>query len=208
LSSKDFCSGTSFACEDSSIPFSQEFKDLFLQDRDSINNHPSCIEVGANSPDLNTLDLAFFQAIQSLQYQKPAKNLDEMIGIVHEAYADLPLDVCKNVWTMAQLIMNQVLLCNGGNDYKLPHVGKVKISAAANDRDIPMRLPCRALIAGNHLNADAITAAIIANNQGMPARLFLIAVSFRRCPLSLLIPPSIDRACRRRPFIVRAITVH
>ena len=51
----------------------------------------------ANSLNLNTLDLAFFRAIQSLQCQKPAKNLDEMIKIVHKAYADLPLDVCKNV---------------------------------------------------------------------------------------------------------------
>jgi hypothetical protein len=66
----------------------------------------------ANSPGLNTLDLAFFRAIQSLQYQKPAKNLDEMIKIVHEA----PLGICKNVWTAAQLVMNQVLLCNGGNN--------------------------------------------------------------------------------------------
>jgi hypothetical protein len=77
----------------------------------------------ANSPDLNTLGLGFFRAIQSLQCQKPAKNLDEMIEIVHEAYADLPLDVCKNLWTTAQLVVNQVLLCNGGNDYKFPHVG-------------------------------------------------------------------------------------
>ena len=45
-----------------------------------------------------------------------------MIAIVHDAYAELPLDVCKNVWTTAQLVMNQVLLCNGGNDYKLPHI--------------------------------------------------------------------------------------
>jgi hypothetical protein len=128
----------------------------------------------ANSPDLNTLDLAFFRAIQSLQYQKPARNLDEMIKIVHEAYVDLPLDVCKNVWTTAQLVINQVLLCNGGNDYKLPHVGKLKITAA-NGRDILMRLPCRALIAGDHLNADAITAAMItSSDQGTPARLSLI----------------------------------
>ena len=168
----------------------------------------------ANSPDLNTLDLAFFRAIQSLQYQKPAKNLDEMIEIVHEAYADLPLGICKNVWTAARLVMNQVLLCNGGTDYKLPHVGKLKISAAANSRDIPMWLPCRALIAGDHLNAVAITAAIVANNQCTPARLFLIVVSFRRVTANTAIhqscvpPPSIDRACRHRPSIVRAAAVH
>ena len=96
-----------------------------------------------------------------------------MIAIVHEAYADLPLDVCKNVWMTAQLVMNQVLLCNGGNNYKLPHVGKLKITAN-NSRDIPMRLPCHALIAGNHLNADAITTAIISSDQGTPSHLFLI----------------------------------
>jgi hypothetical protein len=73
----------------------------------------------------------------------------------------------------AQLVMNQVLLCNEGNDYKLPHVRKLKI-AAANGRDIPMRLPCCVLIAGDHLNADVITSAIIANDYGTPARLFSI----------------------------------
>jgi hypothetical protein len=35
-----------------------------------------------------------------------------------------------------------------------------------------MRLPCHALIADNHLDVEAITAAIIANNQGKPACLF------------------------------------
>jgi hypothetical protein len=71
-----------------------------------------------------------------------------------------------------------------------------------------MRLPCCALITGDHLNVDAITAAIIANDQGTPARLFLIVVTFRRRPLSPLIPPSIDRACRHRPSIVHAATIH
>jgi hypothetical protein len=93
----------------------------------------------ANSPDCNTLDLAFFWAIQLLQYQKPAKNLYEMIANVHEAYADLPVNVCKRVWTTAQLVMNHVLLCNAGNDYRLLHVGMLKI-AAAYGCDIPMRL--------------------------------------------------------------------
>jgi hypothetical protein len=103
--------------------------------------------------------------------------------------------------------MNHVLLCNRGNDYKLPHVRKLEISAAANGH-FPMRFPCRALITGDHLNADATTTAIVANDQGTPAHLFLIVVSFCRCPLSPLIPPSIDRACRRRPSIVRATAVH
>jgi hypothetical protein len=36
----------------------------------------------ANSPDCNTLDLAFFRAIQSFQYQKCPKNIDELIAHV------------------------------------------------------------------------------------------------------------------------------
>jgi hypothetical protein len=73
-----------------------------------------------------------------------------------------------------------------------------------------MRLPSCALIAGNHLNADVITSAIITNDHGTPARLFLIVrffsvhllivVSFRRRPLSPLTPPSIDRSCYRCPI--------
>ena len=110
-------------------------------------------------------------------------------------------------------VMNQVLLCNGGNDYKLPLVGKLKI-AAANGRAIPMRLPCRALIAGDHLNADAITAAmIVLSEQGAPARLFFI-VHFFPCiflivvsPLPLLIA-TLSRRCRchrRRASIVSIV---
>ena len=104
----------------------------------------------ANSPDLNTLDLVFFRAIQSLQYQKLAKNLDEMIEIVHEAYADLPLNVCKNLWTTAQLVMNQVLLCNGGNAYKLPHIGKLKIAAANSSATVPCADRRRSSQCGRH----------------------------------------------------------
>jgi hypothetical protein len=40
----------------------------------------------ANSPDVNTLNLAFFQVIQLLQYQKPTNNIDKMIAHVLEAY--------------------------------------------------------------------------------------------------------------------------
>ncbi len=113
----------------------------------------------ANSPDTNTLDLAFFRAIQSLQYQKPAKNLDEQIANVEEAYAELPLDVCGHVWSTAQIVMNSVLLSAGGNQYKLPHIGKMRIARALG-KDFPMPLPCQALIAGANIDEAAITAFV------------------------------------------------
>jgi hypothetical protein len=48
----------------------------------------------ANSPDCNTFKLAFFHTIQSLQYQKCAKNINNLITHVQEVFAELPLDVC------------------------------------------------------------------------------------------------------------------
>ena len=104
----------------------------------------------ANSPECNTLDLAFFHAIQSLQYQKCPKNIDELTAHVQEAFTKLPLDICRKVWRTAQTVMNQILLHNGNNNYELPRVGKLKVEKTAGP-NISMRLPCRALIDGGAL---------------------------------------------------------
>ena len=84
----------------------------------------SFVHQSANSPDCNTLDLAFCRAMQSLQYQKSPKNIDELIAHIQEAVTELPLDVCSKVWTTAQIVMNQIIIHNGNNDL---HVGKLKL---------------------------------------------------------------------------------
>ena len=111
----------------------------------------SFVHQPANSPGCNTLDLAFFRAIQSLQYQKSPTNIDELIAHVHESFAKLPLDICCKVWTTAQIVMNQMFIHNDNNDYKLPHIGKLKIEKAVGSK-ISMRLPCRALFDGRALD--------------------------------------------------------
>ena len=116
----------------------------------------SFVHQPANSPDCNTLDLAFFCAIQSLQYQKSLTNIDEIIAHVHESFAELPLDICCKVWTTAQIVMNKILIHNGNNNYKLPHIGKLKIEKAVGSK-MSMRLPCRALIDGGALDCQDIT---------------------------------------------------
>jgi hypothetical protein len=70
-----------------------------------------------NSPDCNTLELAFLCTIQSLQYFKVPE--------------ELPLDICCKVWTAAQIVMNQILIHNGNNNYKLPHIVKLKFEKLA-----------------------------------------------------------------------------
>ncbi len=53
-----------------------------------------------------------------------------------------------------------------------------------------MQLPCCALIAGNHLYVDSITAAIVANDQGKPARLFsLDHLSMTNLIVCCVLPP-------------------
>ena len=128
-----------------------------------------------NSPDCNTLDLAFFRAIQTIQYEKESRNLDELIANVEEAFDELPHDICRHVWSTAQIVMNSIILCEGGNDYKLPHVGKLKIARSIG-RDFPTRIPCQAVIAGDDINEAAIVAFVAAEENSK------LIVDFRFCP--------------------------
>ena len=111
-----------------------------------------------NLPDCNTLDLAFFRAIQSLQYQMVAITIDDLIQNVKDAFKDLSLEVCIKVWSTAQMVMNEIIIVGGSNNYKLPHAGKDKIVRKIG-RMIPLRLPCAAVISNSHLDGDAIRRA-------------------------------------------------
>jgi len=98
-----------------------------------------------NSPDANTLDLAFFRAIQSLQQEFVCKTIDELIAVVETAYWDLPLETCEKVWVTLQMVLNEIVINGGNNGYKLPHMGKDKLMREMGSK-IPYRLPCPALL--------------------------------------------------------------
>ena len=144
-----------------------------------------------NSPDTNTLDdLTFFRAIQTIQFTKQSDNLDELIANVEEAYDELPLDVCKHVWSTAQMCMNSILLRNGGNDYKLPHVGKLKIARLIG-RNFPTRLPCQALIANEDITEAAVTAFVAAEDTNGALLVCCCVVRLLALPL----PPLLIDCC-------------
>jgi hypothetical protein len=98
-----------------------------------------------NSPDLNILDLALFRVMQSIQQHHQAKNVDELIAIVKKVWDEFPLATSIKVWTSLQLVMDEILKVNGGNNYKLPHMGKDKWARANNGRRIPLRMRCTAI---------------------------------------------------------------
>ena len=99
-----------------------EFKEA-LQDQE--------INVGlytqaANSPDVNLLDLGFFQAIQSFNDAAP-KNKEELIQSVQAAYTNYPRKRLNCMWLTLHIVFNQIILCNGDNDYNIEHLSKEKL---------------------------------------------------------------------------------
>ena len=76
-----------------------------------------------NSPDTNILDLGFFRAIQSFNDDCPA-NEEELIKSVEKAYGEYPYRKLNHVWLTLQSCLNMIIENNGGNDYKILHLGK------------------------------------------------------------------------------------
>ena len=77
----------------------------------------------ANSPDVNLLDLGFFQAIQSFNNVVP-KNEEELIHMVSVAYDNYPRDKLNHTWLTLQSVFNQIILNHGDNDYNIEHLLK------------------------------------------------------------------------------------
>ena len=145
--------------QDNATPHPSPGKDasinLALADMATRGWDVALVEQPANSPDCNTLDLAFFRAIQTIQHTTPSKNIDELISNVMAAHNDLPLGVCQKVWTTAQMVMNEIIRCGGDNTYKLPHAGKDAIVKQLQ-HSIPYRLPCCAIQSQSALDGASI----------------------------------------------------
>ena len=76
-----------------------------------------------NLPDTNLLDLGFFRAIQSFNDECP-DNEEELIKSVEKANGEYPWCKLNFVWLTLQSCFNKIIEHNGGNDYKIPHMGK------------------------------------------------------------------------------------
>jgi hypothetical protein len=78
----------------------------------------------SNSPDLNILDLGFFNALQSAYYGSSPTNSIEIIQCVQRAFDAYPANKINRLWVTLQSIYNCVLECQGDNNYSLPHMNK------------------------------------------------------------------------------------
>ncbi|KAM3326971.1 hypothetical protein P3S67_002097 [Capsicum chacoense] len=76
----------------------------------------------SNSSDLNVLDLGFLRTIQSLQYQKVPKNVDELVEAVERSFDEMKAKQLNHVFLTLQSCMIEVTKDSGGNNYKVPHL--------------------------------------------------------------------------------------
>mmetsp|Transcript_2380 Transcript_2380/g.3526 ORF Transcript_2380/g.3526 Transcript_2380/m.3526 type:complete len:162 (+) Transcript_2380:558-1043(+) len=87
-----------------------------------------------NSPDLNVLDLGYFNSIQALQHQNAPKTIDDLIRCVEKSFNDLDSNSLSDVFLSLQLVMEQILKSSGGNKYNLLHMSKKNYDMKANCR--------------------------------------------------------------------------
>ncbi|XP_026383686.1 uncharacterized protein LOC113279201 [Papaver somniferum] len=90
-----------------------------------------------NSPDMNTLDLGYFNTLQSIQHRQRMNNIDELIVAVEKAYNDMEPRIINKVFLTHQLCMLEVMKARGEIRFVLPHIGKDKLEREGN---LPMRI--------------------------------------------------------------------
>ncbi|GJS04025.1 hypothetical protein Tco_0320533 [Tanacetum coccineum] len=92
-----------------------------------------------NSPDLNVLDLGYFRAIQSLQEQEALRTIDELVSAVQTSFDRMQSQELNNVFLTLQTCMKEVIKVKGGNNYRIPHIGKDRLQRQGN---LPLQIEC------------------------------------------------------------------
>ena len=65
--------------------------------------------------------------------------IDQLVANVQTAFELLDADMLDNVFYSWMLCMEKIMLCGGGNDDKIPHIGKNRLRCLGL---LPRELPC------------------------------------------------------------------
>ncbi|XP_010679495.2 uncharacterized protein LOC104894846 [Beta vulgaris subsp. vulgaris] len=85
------------------------------------------IQQPPNSPDMNCLDLGYFRSLQTLQYKKSPRTIDQLVTAVNESWEELHPKTLSNVWMSLQFYLNEVIKVCGSNEYDEPHAKKKQL---------------------------------------------------------------------------------
>jgi hypothetical protein len=78
-------------------------------------------------------------SIQALQQTKHASTFEGLVANVDAAFRELDVETLDNVFYSWMQCMEQIMLSNGDNDYKIPHIGKQRLRSLGL---LPRLLPC------------------------------------------------------------------
>lgn len=75
----------------------------------------------SKSPDLNAVDLGFFNSLQTLQHRDSCLTVVDLISAVERAYESMDQGTLDRVFLTLQFVMLCILVAKGSNNYALPH---------------------------------------------------------------------------------------
>lgn len=107
--------------QDNAKPHISENDDSILHQSFVNSQRISILCQPANSPDLNILDLSFFNAIQSVQNKIVSNNVEELISAVEKSFKEYPYSKINDAFITLQSIMEQTLDNYGSNNFKISH---------------------------------------------------------------------------------------
>uniref|UniRef100_A0A453BUX0 Uncharacterized protein n=2 Tax=Aegilops tauschii subsp. strangulata TaxID=200361 RepID=A0A453BUX0_AEGTS len=106
-------------------------------------------EIVQHSPDLNGLDLGFFNSLQSLTDCLSLRTLQDLIKGVLDEFENYEVYKLNRVFLSLQACMVEILNHAGGNGYKIPHANKERLE---NLGMLPPRLTCPPEVYANALH--------------------------------------------------------
>lgn len=86
-----------------------------------------------NSPDFNVLDLGLFRAIQSTTWDKDITNIRDIVNTAEYAFWNLDPHTLNDTFLSLQKHMECSMSVAGGNNFKEPHMNKVRRRAAGEN---------------------------------------------------------------------------
>ena len=103
----------------------------------------------ANSPDLNVLDLGFFNAIQSLQYKESPTTVDELVNVVVKSFETFPTVKSNHIFMTLQLCMIEIMKEKGSHKYKILHF---KTAMLEKEGQLPTQMKCDPVLVQEVIN--------------------------------------------------------
>lgn len=94
----------------------------------------------SNSPDFNILDLGFFPAIQSLDYDENMRTVEDIVRCTKSTVKNVSSDALEDKFLSLRKHLEASMADMGGNKFKEPHMKKKK---RRDQGEIIDELPCR-----------------------------------------------------------------